>query len=127
MQINANQRNGNLHIKLNGPFTSDTAARLTMVMAKTYPGKGNIFIHTDNISAVSPESQGAFNDLVNLSALPEDKIYLMGEKGLDICHDSGKVIVRKNDRAIFVVANVKIVAAIRIKAVNINSTKHREL
>lgn len=95
MQINANQRNGNLHIKLNGPFTSDTAARLTMVMAKTYPGKGNIFIHTDNISAVSPESQGAFNDLVNLSALPEDKIYLMGEKGLDICHDSGKVIVRK--------------------------------
>ncbi len=95
MQIDTDHRNGNLHIKVNGTFTTDTAARLTMVMAKSYPGKGNIFIHTDNISTVLPGSQGAFNDLVSLSTLPEDKIYLMGEKGLAICHNSGKVIVRK--------------------------------
>lgn len=95
MKIDTDQRNGNLHIKLNGSFNQDTAAKLTMVMMRAYQGKGNIFIHTDKISTVEPESKCAFNDLIGLSNLPEKCIYMMGEKGLAICPDSGKVIVHK--------------------------------
>ena len=93
--METNQRNGNLHIKLNGIFTPDSAAKLTVLMSNNYLGKGNIFIHTDQVSNVSPGSQCAFNELVDLTTLPGEKIYLMGEKGLAICHNSGKVLVRK--------------------------------
>ncbi|PIE73694.1 MAG: hypothetical protein CSA20_01850 [Deltaproteobacteria bacterium] len=95
MSIHADHRNGNLHIKLNGSFTTDSAAKLTMIMLRSYQGKGNIFIHTDEISSIDPSSKCAFNELIRCSALPGKNIYLMGAKGLAICHDTGKVIVRK--------------------------------
>lgn len=95
MQIDTDQRNGNLHIKLNGSFDQDSAAKLTMVMMRSYQGKGNIFIHTDEISTITPDSRRTFNDLVGLSNLPKKSIYLMGEQGLAICPDSGKVLIRQ--------------------------------
>ncbi|WP_028583735.1 hypothetical protein [Desulfogranum mediterraneum] len=94
MKINANQRNGNLHINLKGSFNEETALRVTVIMARTYLGTGNVFIHTEGISTITPAAQFAFNDLVSRSKLPEKKIYLMGEKGLALCHDAGKVIIR---------------------------------
>jgi hypothetical protein len=94
-QINADQRNGNLHINLAGLFTPETAARLTTVMAKTYQGKGDIFIHTGKVTGVAPDSRYAFNNLLGMSGLPRDNIYLTGEKGLDISQDATKVIIRK--------------------------------
>lgn len=97
-RINADQRNGNLHINLDGRFTTDIAAQLTMVMAKAYQGKGNIFIHTSRITEIAPDSRFTFTNLLGLSGLPKDNIYLTGKKGLDICHDTGKVIVRKEKK-----------------------------
>jgi len=97
-QINADQRNGNLHIKLDGMFTPDTAAKLTILMAKSYQGQGNIFIHTSGVSTVEPSSRHAFYNLLGVSGLPQDNIYLTGEKGMDICHDAGKVIVHKKKK-----------------------------
>ncbi len=94
-RINTDQRNGNLHIQLAGLFTPDTAARLTTVMAKTYQGKGNIFIHTSKVTEVSADSRYAFSNLLAMSGLPRDNVYLTGEKGLDISQDATKVIVRK--------------------------------
>jgi hypothetical protein len=96
--INTDQRNGNLHINLEGLFTPDTAAQLTMVMTKSYIGEGNIFIHTDQITDVKPQSKLAFNNLLGLSGLPKENVYLTGEKGLEISHDSGKVIVHKKQK-----------------------------
>ena len=93
--INMDQRNGDLHIKIEGMFSTDTAAQLTMVMAKSYSGEGNIFIHTAKITDVEPDSKHAFNNLLGLTGLPKENVYLTGEKGLDIIHDTGKVIVYK--------------------------------
>jgi hypothetical protein len=93
MQIH--KKNGNLHINLDGQFTPDIAARLTITIAKMYQGKGNIFIHTDKITRITPDSRYAFTNLLGMSGLPQDNVYLTGEKGLEICHDTGKVIIRK--------------------------------
>ena len=99
MILQANRRNGNLHISVKGSFTEAGAAKLTMLMSTHYYGKGNIFIHTDDISEIDPKSKDAFNDLVNTSGLPGNNIYLMGDKGRAICHDGGKVIERKKRKS----------------------------
>lgn len=96
MQIS--KRNGNLHIYLEGLFTPAIATRLTITMARTYQGKGNIFIHTDKTTEVAPGSKYAFTNLLGMSGLPQDNVYLTGENGLEICHDTGKVIVRKKTK-----------------------------
>ena len=97
-QIQIDRRNGNLHIKIDGIFTTDTAARLTITMAKTYPGKGNIFIHTEKIEKVMPEAKYTFTNLLNMSGLPATKVYLTGKNGLKFCHDMGKVIVQEEKK-----------------------------
>ncbi len=91
--IEANQRNGNLHINLAGQFTTDTAYRLTTTMAQSYQGSGNIFIHTDNITDVDPDSRQVFENLMGMAVLPRENIYMIGSKGLEICPDAGKVII----------------------------------
>ncbi len=97
-RVNAEQRNGNLHIKLHGRFTPDVAAQLTMVMIKIYQGKGNIFIHTDMVTAIAPNSRYAFANLLKTSDLPRNNIYLTGKSGLDICCASLKFITRKEKK-----------------------------
>ena len=94
-QIYISQRNGNLHINLAGQFNPDTAEKLITIMTQNYKGKGNIFIHTGKVTVVSQNSRYVFSKLLGLSGLPDDNIYLMGERGLEISHDLGKVIVHK--------------------------------
>ncbi len=93
--IHSDHRNGNLHIKIAGEFDVDTAMLLTSNMSKSYTGTGNIFIHTTEITDISPQAKKMFNSMLGVFNLPSAKIYLMGEKGHDICHDNGKVIVKK--------------------------------
>lgn len=93
--IQSDQRNGNLHIKLNGEFSRDTAMAVMYHINQEYRGKGNVFIHTNDITEVAPQSQSVFQYMMGILDLPKDNIYLTGEKGKDICHDEGKVIVRK--------------------------------
>ncbi len=87
------QRNGNLHIRLHGRFTPETAEELTRAMAETYPGQGNIFIHTAGLDSVEPEAREAFDRGLGMAQLPRDRVYLTGRKGLEIGWDRGKVIV----------------------------------
>ena len=96
--IDTNQRNGNLHIKLEGLFTTNTAAQLAVVMEKSYVGKGNIFIHTKQVTEVTANAQEAFSSFLRLSRLPKENVYLTGEKGHHISPDSGKVIVYKKKK-----------------------------
>ena len=93
--IQSDERNGNLHIKLNGEFSRDTAMAVTFHISNSYRGKGNIFIHTKGVTAVAPQSQLMFKYMVGVLDLPKDNIYLMGDKGKELCHDNGKVIVHK--------------------------------
>lgn len=88
-----NVRNGNLHIRLDGSFTIDTAAELATVMQNNYRGDGNIFIHTNRITEVHPASKVTFNNLLEDSPLPKSKIYMTGRKGLEISCDATKVII----------------------------------
>jgi hypothetical protein len=74
-------------------ITPELAAELTSTLALTYRGKGNIFIHTANLTSVASESQVAFADHLSLSGLPREHLYLTGIKGLEISPDKGRVIV----------------------------------
>lgn len=91
--IHADQRNGNLHLNLHGDFTTETALRLTSTIARTYSGRGNIFIHTAQVADIAPESRHTFAEQISMLGLPQEKMYLTGIKGLDISPDKGKVIV----------------------------------
>lgn len=91
-QIHANERNGNLHIDLEGQFTPETAVLLTSAIARAYRGRGNIFIHTTKITSISPESKSVFADNIRMLGLPQENLYLTGSKGLDIASDRAKII-----------------------------------
>lgn len=91
--IEANQRNGNLHINLDGRFTMETALFLTTTMTQKYQGSGNIFIHTESITDIAPDSRQALTDLLGQNPLPRQNIYWIGSKGFDLSIDSTKVII----------------------------------
>ena len=91
--INVDQRNGNMHINLSGRFTAETAQQLTSAMRQQYLGRGNIFIHTENVTDVVPDSRQTFGNLVGEAVLPQERIYMIGSKGLEICPDASKVIL----------------------------------
>lgn len=93
--IDLEQRNGNLHIKVQGRFGVDTAMELTSGIARKYRTGSNVFIHTNEITAISPQSREMFKSMLGVYNLPQNNIYLIGEKGFDICHDKGRVIIRK--------------------------------
>lgn len=93
--MNVEERNGNLHVKLQGTFCIDTALELTSNISRRYRIGGNVFIHTGEVTSVSPQSREMFSNMLGVFNLPCEKIYLMGEKGLEICHDAGRVIVPK--------------------------------
>lgn len=95
--INLEERNGNLHIKLHGRFGVDTAMEVTSSISRKYQMGGNVFIHTTDVTAVSPQSKEMFRSMLGVYNLPLKKIYLMGEKGKEICHEEGRVIVKKHN------------------------------
>jgi hypothetical protein len=91
--VDAAYRNGNLHINLNGHFTAATAVELSSAIALFYEGKGNVFIHTANVTSVEPQSKSVLADHIKLLGLPSERLYLTGMKGLDLSPDNIKVIV----------------------------------
>jgi hypothetical protein len=92
-KVDAAYRNGNLHINLNGHFSSATAVELSSTIAMFYEGKGNVFIHTANVTSIEPLSKGVLADHFKMMNLPCERMYLTGNKGLDISPDNIKVIV----------------------------------
>ncbi len=97
-EITTEQRNGNLHINLEGIFTSYTAAKATFLMQKHYSGTGNIFLHTKKVSQVSEAAKPVFKTLMDSGDLPQENIYFTGKKGLTISSDTGKVIIWKKKK-----------------------------
>lgn len=94
--LESDKRNGNLHITLAGAFDEERAKEVSYHICSEYCGQGNVFINTHNITEVKPQSRTVFTDLVEELKLPKNHIYFKGEKGRDICHDEGKVIVVKH-------------------------------
>lgn len=95
VMVDASERNGNLHINLGGFFDSEAAVKVSSIIRQSYAGEGNIFIHTNDITDVTAQSRVWFGNLLNILGLPKQNIYLMGDRAMDICHDNGRVIVKK--------------------------------
>lgn len=92
------EKNGNLHFYMDGIFDSETALRSATLIYKSYAGKGNVFIHTKNITSITDHSREMFSNMIGLLRLPKRSIYFTGEKGLKICHDGGRVIVYDKEK-----------------------------
>jgi hypothetical protein len=91
--VDAAYRNGNLHINLNGHVSPATAVELSSAIAMFYEGKGNVFIHTANVTSIEPTSKSVLADHIKQLGLPCERLYLTGMKGLDLGPDNIKVIV----------------------------------
>lgn len=94
-RITMEQRNGNLHLTLAGSFSPDSASRLTELMDQGYTGAGNIFVHTKMLTEIAPDSRSIFAELLRASALPQERLYFTGAKGLAIAPEASKVIVQQ--------------------------------
>ena len=91
--VDAAYRNGNLHIRLNGHVSPAIAAELTNAIAMLYEGKGNVFIHTANVTSIEPTSRSVLADHIKQLGLPSERLDLTGTKGLDLGQDNSKVII----------------------------------
>jgi len=91
--VDAAYRNGNLHINLSGHFSSAIAVELSSTIATVYEGKGNVFIHTANVTSIEEMSKEVLADHIKRLGLPCERLYLTGKKGLDLSPDNIKVIV----------------------------------
>jgi hypothetical protein len=91
--IEASERKGNLHLRPQGDFSVEVVSELARLIAGRYNGRGNVFIHTERITTVSPESANGFTDLLADPDLPGAKVYVTGEKGREICREGGRLII----------------------------------
>lgn len=82
----ASERNGNLHISIEGICSAETSQSLITCLRESYRGTGNIFIHTANVTGVTAEYRGIDQEALNGASLNKDQIYLIGSMaiGLDI-------------------------------------------
>ena len=93
LRIDAVQRNGNLHIRLHGHFSPQAAVDVTATIAQGYQGRGNIFIHTAEVTTVEAQTRQILADQIERLGLPREHLYLTGSKGLDVCPEKIRVIV----------------------------------
>ncbi|MBU1405108.1 MAG: hypothetical protein KKE83_03830 [Proteobacteria bacterium] len=94
--ITMGRRNGNLHITIVDSFTMGAAARLVASMDSCDNRQGNIFIHTEKISDIAPNSRTAFAELLHAAGLPQDRKYFTGIQGKDIAPEGCRVIVNEH-------------------------------
>ena len=92
-RIDVAHRNGNLHIRLHGHFSPQAAVDVTTTIAQGYQGRGNIFIHTAEVTSVAAQTRQILADQIKRLALPREHLYLTGPKGLDVCPEKIRVIV----------------------------------
>ncbi len=91
--IQAENRNGNLHIKLYGGFDHHSAGQLTTAINDNYLGRGNIFVHTEKLEQVFSSGGDHFKREAVAQNLPCKVLYLTGEKGLEMAPEGCRVIV----------------------------------
>ena len=93
--IKTAHRNGTLHVDLHGFFDPNIADHLTRRIASEYNGYGNIFIHTDEVTAIHPHGKQALGRLIVYHRLPSQKLYLTGPFGPNLAPDRVKVITHR--------------------------------
>lgn len=96
--IKTAHRNGNLHVDIHGLFDANIADHVTNRIAAEYDGHGNIFIHTNEVTAVHPQAKEVFGDLIGKHRLPHQKLYLTGRLGFAVSPDNVKVIAHREKK-----------------------------
>ncbi len=92
-QIQAVNRNGNLHIKLFGDFNPQTAGHLSSTINQQYLGRGNVFVNTEQIGVVLATGAQLFKHSMKDSLVPYGNLFMIGKKGTKLVPDGSKVII----------------------------------
>ena len=97
-QIEFKSSNGNLHIGLRGDFDGSSAWELINLIHEKYDGCGRVYIDTANLGSVHPFGVSVFRRRLNPIWLPLNRLFLKGEKGLDIAPKGSKVVLIPENR-----------------------------
>lgn len=98
-QIEFKRSNGNLHIQPKGDLDGSSAWQLIRFIHDQYDGHGLIFIDTHHVRSVCPFGSKTFKCNLILHALPADRLFFKGERGVEIAPQGSRVIAaRKKHR-----------------------------
>jgi hypothetical protein len=86
------RRNGNLHVHPSGDLDGSSAFELIRLLGRKYDGKGEVVIDTCKLRKVFPFGSSTFEDNVNESRIPKNRISFKGEKGHELAPMGCKVI-----------------------------------
>lgn len=92
-QIQAVNRNGNLHIKIFGDFDIVAAQGVTSAINNQYQGRGNVFVNTEKMGAVLETGAKAFRYNMRGCAVNHRNLFLVGKKGTQMVPDGSRVII----------------------------------
>jgi hypothetical protein len=86
------RRNGNLHVHPSGDLDGSSAFELIRLLGRKYDGKGEVVIDTHKLRKVFPFGSSTFQDNVNESRIPKNRLSFKGEKGHELAPKGCKVI-----------------------------------
>ncbi len=84
---------GNVHLDIDGRFTSDTARQVGRLLATQYTGSGYIFIHTECLIEVEADVALVFGKCLADAGIPVERVYALGLAGLEWNNDTKQNIV----------------------------------
>jgi len=94
-QLEASERNGNLHVRITGVYEQSTPRQLIDCMQRNYRGAGNIFIHTDTVTEVADTKrlEATSRNILARTSLNKNHIYLIGSKATALHFPCNKIII----------------------------------
>lgn len=87
------ERNGNLHVSIEGTCSAETSQLLITCLREHYRGAGNIFIHTADIAGVAADYRGIDQEALICASLNKDHIYLIGSMAMNLDIACNKIII----------------------------------
>lgn len=94
----SNTRLGNLHIHLEGEFDIATVKKVARCISNTWNGSGNVFIHTQKVTEIQPDSRQIFETMVGLYDLSKENIFFVGEPGRKLCREHDRVFISSSKK-----------------------------
>jgi|GEM_PF-930184 len=77
-KISSKQNNGDLHIDMYGDFDGSSACELANAIKMEYPGTGEIFINTKNLSEINQFGSVVLENIAAVQNLPVDSMVFIG-------------------------------------------------
>ena len=77
-KISSRQNNGSLHIDMHGDFDGSSACELANLIKMEYPGTGEIFINTKNLSVINQFGSAVLENIIAVQGLPVNSMVFVG-------------------------------------------------